>query len=63
VEIKFNGTHNLLACADDVNQLGCNIISIKKNTDALINFSNEVRLEVNAENPMNMLLSRQCRTN
>jgi hypothetical protein len=58
MEIEFNGTYKLLVYADDVNQLGCNILTINEDTDALIHFSNDVRLEVNAENPMNVLLSR-----
>jgi hypothetical protein len=39
VELKLNGTHQLLAYADDVNLLGDNIDSVKRNigtlTDAL----------------------------
>jgi hypothetical protein len=36
VGLKFNGTHQLLTYADDVNLLGDNIDAIKKNTDILI---------------------------
>jgi hypothetical protein len=34
--LKFNGTHQLLVYADDVNILGGSIHIIKENADALI---------------------------
>jgi hypothetical protein len=49
VGLKLNGTHQLLAYADDVNPVGDNMESIKKNTETLIYGSNEVGLEVNVE--------------
>jgi hypothetical protein len=39
VELKLNGTHQLLAYADDVNLLGDNIGTINKNTESLIDAS------------------------
>jgi hypothetical protein len=48
--LKLNGTHQLLAYADDVNLLGDNIDTINKNTETLIDSSKEVGLEVNREN-------------
>jgi hypothetical protein len=42
----LNGTHQLLAYADDVNLLGDNIDTIKKNMETLIDASKEVGLEV-----------------
>jgi hypothetical protein len=56
--LKLNGTHQLLAYADDVNLLGDNIDTIKKNTGTLIDASKEVGLEINAEKTKYMFLSR-----
>jgi hypothetical protein len=44
--LKLNGTHKLLAYADDVN---LNIDTIKKKTETLIDASKEVGLEINVE--------------
>jgi hypothetical protein len=59
VGLKLNGTHQLLAYADDVNLLGDNIDAIKKNTETLIHASKDVGLEINVEKTKYMLLSRQ----
>jgi hypothetical protein len=59
VGLKLNGTHQLLAYADDVNLLGYNIDTIKKNTKTLIDASKEVGLEINVEKTKYMLLSHQ----
>jgi hypothetical protein len=49
VGLKLNRTHQLLAYADDANLLGVNINTMHKNTESLIDASNEVGLEVNVE--------------
>jgi hypothetical protein len=58
VGLKLNGTHQLLAYADDVNLLGDNIDTIRKNTQTLIDASKEVGLQINIEKIKYMLLSR-----
>jgi hypothetical protein len=64
VGLKLNGTHQLLAYDDDVNLLGENIDTIKKNTETLIVANKEVRLEINMEITKYMLLtSPECRSN
>jgi hypothetical protein len=55
----LNGTHQLLAYADDVNLLRDNIDTIKKNMETLIDASKEVGLEINVEKTKYMLLSCQ----
>jgi sorting nexin-29 len=55
--LKLNGTHQLLAYADDVNLLGDNIDTINKNKGTLIDASKEIGLEVNIEKTKYMLVS------
>jgi hypothetical protein len=49
VGLKLNGTRRLLAYVDDVNLLGDNIDTIKKNTETLIDANKEVGLEINVD--------------
>jgi hypothetical protein len=58
VGLKLNGTHPLLAYADDVNLLGYNTDTTKKNTGTLTEPSRELSLEINVEKSKYMLLSR-----
>jgi hypothetical protein len=51
----LNGTHQLLAYADDVNLLGDNIDTIKKLTEILTD-DKEIGLERNLEKAKHMLL-------
>jgi hypothetical protein len=57
VGLKLNGTHQLLAYADDVNLLGNNVDTVKENTEKLIDASKEVGLEINAEKTKYILLT------
>jgi hypothetical protein len=58
VGLKLNRKNQLLADADDVDLLGDNIDTIKKNTETLIDASKEVSTDINAEKTNNMLLFR-----
>ena len=46
-DLKLNGTHQLLAYADDVNILGGSAHTVKENAEALVVATKEIRLEVN----------------
>jgi hypothetical protein len=46
VGLKLNGTHQLVVCADDVNLLGDNIDTIKRNTRTSTDASKEVGLQL-----------------
>jgi len=55
--LKFNGTHQVLVYADDVNMLGGSVHTIKKNADALVVACQEIGLEVNADKTKYMVMS------
>jgi hypothetical protein len=56
--LKLNGTHQLLAYADDMDLLEDDIDTINRNIETLIDVSKEVDLEVNEEKTKYMLVSR-----
>jgi hypothetical protein len=55
--LKLNRTHQLLAYADDVNIVGENIYTIKKNSEAFLDVNVKVRLQVNPKKIKYMLIS------
>jgi hypothetical protein len=55
VELKLNGTQELLVCADDGHPLGDSIDTLKRNTETLLDASKEVGLEINIEKTKYML--------
>jgi hypothetical protein len=57
VGLKLNGTHQLLAYADDVNLLEDNIDTINKNTETFIQASKEAGIEMNIGKTKYMLVS------
>jgi len=56
--LKLNGTHQLLAHADDVNILGGSVYTVKKNAEALVAATKETGLEVNAHKTKYMAMFR-----
>jgi len=56
--LKLNGTHQLLAYADDVNILGRSIQTLKENAEALVAATKEIGLEISADKTKHMVMSR-----
>ena len=56
--LKLNGTHQLLAYADDDNILGGSVLTVKQNAEALVVATKEIELEVNADKTEYMIMSR-----
>jgi len=56
--LKLNGTHQLLANADDVNILGGSVHTVKENAEALVVATKEIGLEVNADKTKHMIMSQ-----
>ena len=56
--MKLNGTHQLLAYAEDVNILAGSIHTVKENAEALVAATREIGLEVSADKTKYMVMSR-----
>jgi hypothetical protein len=56
--LKLNGTHQLLAYANDVNIWGRSVHTVKKNAEALVAATTEIGLEVNAHKTKYMTVFR-----
>ena len=56
--MKLNGTHQLLAYADDVNILAGSVHILKENAEALVATTREIGLEVSADKTKYMVMSR-----
>ena len=56
--LKLNGTHQLVVYADDVNILGRSVHTVTENAVALVVASKEIRLEVNADKTIYMVIPR-----
>ena len=55
---KLNGTHQLLAYADNVNILGGGIHTLEENAEALVAATRKIGLEVSADKTKYMVMSR-----
>ena len=53
--LKLNGTHQLLAYADDVNILGGSVHTLKENAEALVAATRETGLEISPDKIKHML--------
>jgi len=57
-DLKLNGTHQLLAYADDVNILGGSIHTLKENAEALVAATREIGKEVSGDKSKYMIMCR-----
>ena len=57
-DLKLNGTHQLLAYAEDINILGGSIHTVKENAEALVAATRETELEVSADKTKYVVMSR-----
>jgi hypothetical protein len=56
--LELNGTHQPLVYSDDLNLLGDSVSTIKENSETLLEASRDIGLEINAEKPKYMIMSR-----
>jgi len=56
--LKLNGTHQLLAYANDINILGGSILTLKDNAEALVAATREIGLEESADKTKYMVMYR-----
>ena len=56
--LKLNGTHQLLAYADNVNILAGSMHTLKENAEALVDATREIGLEVSADKIKYMVVFR-----
>ena len=56
--LKLNGTHQLLAYADDVNILGGSVHNLKENAESLVAATRGIGLEVSADKTKYMVMYR-----
>ena len=56
--LKLNGTHQHLACANDVNIQGGSVHSLRENAEVSVAATREIGLELNADKTKYMIMSR-----
>ena len=56
--MKLNGTHQILAYANDVNRLGGTAHTVKENAEALLGATKEIGLEAKADKTKYMVMTR-----
>ena len=58
IGLELNGTHQILAYADDINILGDNVNTVTENTEILLEAGKEIGLEINTEKTKYMYTAR-----